>query len=537
MELDAARQPGSRGRVVMLVDNAVNGDSRVQKIARSAAEAGWEVTLLGRSPDKQEQTWQLGQAEVRLLSVPNTLSARRHQFRRSWVRGPFGYPPNGVGAFRVQQMKAWRADLRVRRTELDLAAASGRPVRLRRQLLRTELLAAKVLGRWVRFRRRQSQRAREARQRLDGPWDRLYTRFWQSVQGDRCWRRLEPALWDWELAFGKVVDRLKPDLIHAHDFRMIGVGARAVLRAHSAGRTVKLVWDAHEFLPGIRPRRDDVRWMPAHCAHEREYARYADAVLTVSSGLAEWLQERHGLAERPGVVLNAPGKLDSFVEPDETMPDLRRLCGIDETTPLLVYSGAAAEQRGMATMVEALPHLGDVHAAFVVNSPSGRYVQGLLARAEELGVADRMHVLPYVPHHQVVSFLSAATVGVIPIHHWPNHEIALITKFFEYSHARLPIVVSDVKTMSEMVRETGQGEVFTAEDVTDFVRAVRAVLADPARYRAAYDRPGLLEEWTWEAQAQVLDDVYSRLLPERPASTRAVDPAVEAISLSVGVGG
>ncbi|MEH1017514.1 hypothetical protein V6U90_31075, partial [Micromonospora sp. CPCC 206060] len=47
-------------------------------------------------------------------------------------------------------------------------------------------------------------------------------------------------------------------------------------------------------------------------------------------------------------------------------------------------------------------------------------------------------------------------------------------------------------------------------------RAVRAVLADPGRYRAAYDRPGLLENWTWEAQARVLDAVYSRLLPDAP---------------------
>ncbi|NLU78843.1 glycosyltransferase family 4 protein [Micromonospora sp. HNM0581] len=521
----------------MLVDNAVNGDSRVQKIARSAAEAGWEVTLLGRSPDKDVHTWQLGQAEVRLLPMSSPLSTRRHQFRRSWIRGPLGYPPNGVAANRVQQMKAWQADLRVRRAELDLAAASGTPTGLRRQVLRAELLTAKVLERWVRLRRNQSQRAREARQRLDGPWDRLYTRFWQSVRGDHSWRRLEPALWDWELAFGKVVDRLKPDLIHAHDFRMIGVGARSVLRARSAGRTVKLVWDAHEFLPGIRPRRDDARWMPAHCAHEREYAVYADAVMTVSDGLAELLQEQHGLAERPEVVLNAPGKLDSLVDADESTPDLRQLCGIDGATPLLVYSGAAAEQRGMGTVVEALPQLGEVHAAFVVNSPSGRYTRGLVARAEELGVADRLHVLPYVPHHQVVSFLAAATVGVIPIHHWPNHEIALITKFFEYSHARLPMVVSDVRTMAAKVRETGQGEVFTAEDVADFVRAVRAVLADPARYRAAYDRPGLLEQWTWEAQAQVLDRLYSRLLPDRLASTPDADLTVEATSLSVGAPG
>ena len=80
-------------------------------------------------------------------------------------------------------------------------------------------------------------------------------------------------------------------------------------------------------------------------------------------------------------------------------------------------------------------------------------------------------------------FLSGADAGVIPIRHFPNHEIALITKFFEYSHARLPIVVSDVKTMAETVRRTGQGEVFEADNLEDFVRAVRAVLADPESYR------------------------------------------------------
>jgi len=69
------------------------------------------------------------------------------------------------------------------------------------------------------------------------------------------------------------VDALEPDLIHANDFRMLGVGARAKIRAQAAGRDVKLVWDAHEFLPGVQPWVDNARWLPAQTAHEREYAR------------------------------------------------------------------------------------------------------------------------------------------------------------------------------------------------------------------------------------------------------------------------
>ncbi|GGL08763.1 glycosyltransferase family 4 protein [Mangrovihabitans endophyticus] len=489
----------------MLVDNGVHGDSRVQKEARSAAEAGWDVTLLGRSPDGHKHEWTLGQAQVRLVPVPMPLAKRPHEFRRHWLSAPLAYPANGVGAYRTQEVRAWRADLALRR-------AAG-PTGLRRVALRAESFAARVTRRWVRLRREQNEKWRHDRRKLDTPVDRLYTWFWLTVRGDRAWRRLEPALWDYELALGPVVDKLAPNLIHANDFRMLGVGARAKLRARAKGRDVKLVWDAHEFLPGIRPWSEHVRWLPAHMAHEREHARYADAVTTVSDELAGMLQKAHGLPDLPAVVLNTPD--DPGAAPDgEPAPDLRALCGVGPDTPLLIYSGAAAQQRGLDIMVEALPRQPGVHVALVVNRPTGAYMTGLVKRAEELGVADRVHLLPYVPHWHVVPLLSGADAGVIPIHHWPNHEIALITKFFEYSHARLPLVVSDVRTMSRTVQSTGQGEVFRAEDLDDYVRAVASVLEDPERYRSVYDKPDLLDRWTWRAQAEVLDGVYRRVLAE-----------------------
>jgi glycosyltransferase involved in cell wall biosynthesis len=186
----------------------------------------------------------------------------------------------------------------------------------------------------------------------------------------------------------------------------------------------------------------------------------------------------------------------------------------------MIYSGVPLRQRGIHIMVEALPSLPGVHAALVVSRPQWAYVQEMIARAEALGVADRVHLLPHVAHHQVVRFVSAADIGVSPNHHHQNHEISLNTKFFDYSHARLPMVVSDVKTIAEQVRRTGQGEVFRAEDTADFVRAVEQVLADPDRYREAYLERVPLEEWTWQYQARTLIGVYERLIG-RPAGTEA----------------
>jgi glycogen(starch) synthase len=133
-------------------------------------------------------------------------------------------------------------------------------------------------------------------------------------------------------------------------------------------------------------------------------------------------------------------------------------------------------------------------------------------------VADRVHLAPYVPHWQVARYLSSADAGVIPVQRYLNYEIALVTKFFEYSHAGLPLVVSDVRTMADTVRATGQGEVFRAGDVADYARAITAVLAAPERYRAAYDKPGLLAGWTWDAQAEVVERVYARLTADHTST-------------------
>jgi glycogen(starch) synthase len=462
-----------RGHIVMLVDNGVHGDSRVQKVARSAADAGWRVTLLGRAPDAP-LSWRLGDAEVRLLPMPNPL-ARASALRRAALR--------------------W---LRPRPTPAGSAASAATSSAARAPGAKATLLTL----------------ARRAYR----PWDHARTWFWLHVEGDAAWRRLDPELLDFEAAYGPVVDELAPDLIHAHDFRMLGVGARAKTRAAAAGRRVHLVWDAHEFLPGMKPWRDNSRWLPAQRAHERAHAPYADAVITVSETLADLLRAEHGLTDQPTVVLNAP--TDSHGPDGETAaPDLRAACGVDAGTPLLVYSGMALAQRGLPVMVEALPRLPGVHVALVVDDRGLTYVRAeLLARAERLGVADRVHLAPYVPHWQVARYLSSADAGVIPVQRYLNYEIALVTKFFEYSHAGLPLVVSDVRTMADTVRATGQGEVFRAGDVADYARAITAVLAAPERYRAAYDKPGLLAGWTWDAQAEVVERVYARLTADHTST-------------------
>jgi glycosyltransferase involved in cell wall biosynthesis len=69
--------------------------------------------------------------------------------------------------------------------------------------------------------------------------------------------------------------------------------------------------------------------------------------------------------------------------------------------------------------------------------------------------------------------------------------------------------------MAAEVRKLGNGEVHIAEDTQDFVRAIRAVLADKPRYQAAYV-PEVLSERSWERQAENLVAIYNRIAGVNP---------------------
>jgi glycosyltransferase involved in cell wall biosynthesis len=192
---------------------------------------------------------------------------------------------------------------------------------------------------------------------------------------------------------------------------------------------------------------------------------------------------------------------------------VRARCGLGPETPLLVHVGPVTPDRGADTVVEALPKLYDLHAAFVVPTTEGDpFLTELRDRAARLGVHGRLHVLPYVPVAQVPAFLASADIGVLPVHRLPHHQTVLATRYYEYAHARLPVVVSDVRAMAAATLGTGNGEVFRARDTADFVRAVGAVLTNPRRYRKAYERPDVLRQWSWQTESAPLLDLYHRLL-------------------------
>ncbi|HEU5128875.1 MAG TPA: glycosyltransferase family 4 protein [Glycomyces sp.] len=502
-------------RVVMVVANRIDGDSRVQKAAQSMAEDGWDVHLVGFSATDKEERYRQGDYRVHKCPLPEMAPPRTLRRRTARLRFPLAY---------AEAERALEVPHKIRSGWIELDALRDERGAGRGGLLRfprpAHRLGRKIQRAWLRRRAAQT----EARERFlaveEGRLERIERRWWTLLFGDRAWRRLDRNAHRIELALRPKILKLKPDLIHAHDPYPLGVGARAAARMRRQGRDVKLVYDAHEYVPGFDALPPDR--LEALTRLERRYLPGADAVVTVSRPLAALLRERHGLDREPAVVLNAPPAPD----PDRPDPgDLRASCGLGEDAPLAVYSGWASPERRIEVMIEAARLVPELHLAFVVSRHKNPYVQSLKALAAEYGMADRVHFRGYVPYADLTRFLETADMGIHPMQTGPvNHEIALPNKFFEYSHARLPLVVSNVATMSAEVRRLGNGEVFTSGDHESLAAAIRKILADKDAYRKVYDDPGLLAEYSWERQARHYTALYEELLGAAPANGAAPGP-------------
>jgi glycosyltransferase involved in cell wall biosynthesis len=455
------------------------------------AELGWDVLLIGSTSEDAPRRFRLGRANVLLVPTPLEWAARARRTPGFVWRYPLGYGDRDRTA-----SQSARAAFRV----LDLAASEdGRtPAALIRYVTSRALRVIHRI-RASQFRAASRYAARPRQHVL--PWR----------PGRSSWALDDPLLLDLELAFAPVVATFRPDIIHAHDYRSIGIAVRSARRLSGAGTRPVVVYDAHEFLPGVdlldrRSRRGLVR-------NEAQHIGGADSVITVSDAIADRLVEEHGLAARPAVVLNVPAA--RWLTPSS---DVRADCGLDPWVPLLVYCGVSAPRRGLDIMVTSLSELPGVHVCLVTKEND--YTASLEQSATALGVRDRLHLLPYVEPDAVSPYLRTADLGVSPLWRNLNHDLTLPTKLFEFAQARLPIVTSDVTASAGLVSQYGIGTVFRAEDQDEYVRAVRDALEAQEQLRAAYTEV-LLENWSWEKQAHVIDEVYRKALGRGP------DPMVE----------
>ena len=236
------------------------------------------------------------------------------------------------------------------------------------------------------------------------------------------------------------------DVVHAHDFTALPVGAEIAARWG-----VPLVYDSHELWSGrpvegrpapLRARRDRRR--------EGQLGSQAAAVITVGDGVARALRAAYGW-ERVHVVRNSfPRRPD--VPPPPAAP--QRLCMPGGWRPT-----ASSRWRPRRAAVSRCPSRRSVpptRSGSARSSPAGSRCCRRRASLPSTSACWRPG-RPWSAHSD----------------RWPNHRLALPNKLFHAVSLGVPVVATDVGELGAIVREHGLGTLYRPGDAESLVRATK----------------------------------------------------------------
>jgi glycosyltransferase involved in cell wall biosynthesis len=222
----------------------------------------------------------------------------------------------------------------------------------------------------------------------------------------------------------------------------------------------------------LSPRHPVIRGLE-HLEH-RLY-RGAAGIVSVTDSFVDHFVA-HGVDPSRIAVIKNGADLELF-DPETPPAPLRATLGIAPDALVVLFCGTI----GMAHDVGLLARAAAIAPAnfnthfVIVGDGAGR--AQLAAEIAELGVGDRVHLLPAVPRREVPGLLAAADISAVVLRDSPTFAGVLPSKIFEAMAMRTPILLGVRGEAQALVEAAHAGLAFTPGDPTALLASLRA-LAD-----------------------------------------------------------
>lgn len=305
-------------------------------------------------------------------------------------------------------------------------------------------------------------------------------------------RRIGLLLWMTGRAMGHA-RRHKPQIVHAHDTVVLPIAVllRVFFRA-------KVIYDAHELesdkAGGSRLQNRLILTVEKICWP------WVRGFITVSEAIGDWYAERFG-APRALIILNSP-ESHAAGSPSQTgAGDVRSQIGAGEDDLIFLYVGALESGRGIEELITVFSQPQVTGTFAILGDGSIREHLKSLAQGH-----DNIRVLDPVAHSALVGYIATADYGFALVQNISLSDyLCLPNKLFEYLHSGLTVVCSDFPEMARIVNENQFGYA-VSEDVDSITSLVESLTRQPRPAKIDFSR---IQEFTWDAQARKLQDLYS----------------------------
>ncbi len=327
----------------------------------------------------------------------------------------------------------------------------------------------------------------------------------------------------------ELLETEKFDLIHAHDWV---VGRAAVELKSQLGLPLISTIHATEIGRGgsldgeYRKKVRDI---------ERLLVDQSDGIICCSNYMLGRIQHELGAANAKISVI--PNGVEAATFKNDGNLLLVPATASEERKTIL-YVGRIVREKGVFTLLEALDELRTREKNIgLVYVGEGPLKEDLAKEVLRRRLGDRVKITGFVDQQRLVALYNSSHVFVLPSHYEPFGMVAL-----EAMASRVPVVVSDVGGLSEIVEDGITGVKVPASDPHALAEGILRVLENPELSERLKENAyqTVQESYRWDLVAEKTLEAYRNILA-KPPSSRTVeeseflsDPALLQFLLTIG---
>ena len=263
-----------------------------------------------------------------------------------------------------------------------------------------------------------------------------------------------------------------------------------------------LIYDSHEFFTEVpeltsRPKVQNV-WK----AIEKRFLPKLKYALTVNRSIADLYKAAYGIEMK--VLRNIPQLVEVTDQPTKAELGLP----LDKKVIILQGSGINMH-RGAEESVEAMRYIDD---AVLLILGSGDVIPQLKQLVMQYNLENRVIFKPRMPYTKMMAHTHMADLGLsLDKDTNINYRFSLPNKLFDYIHAGIPVLGSDLVEVKRIIQDYGVGEIAVSFDPEKLAAQMQSMLTSPKMDEWKQNALKARTQLNWETETKVLSTMIDEL--------------------------
>lgn len=265
-------------------------------------------------------------------------------------------------------------------------------------------------------------------------------------------------------------------------------------------RNCRLIYDSHEYYTGVPELVSRPKIQRFWRAIEKRTLPKADAMYTVNESIADLYRKEYN---REIHVVRNISDFKGITEV-KTKAELN----LPEDKKIIIIQGAGINiERGAEEMIEAIQLIKNAVLIFVGDGDVVPILKEIVAKEK---LENQVIFFGKRPYNELMNFTMLSDIGISMDKDTNiNYRFSLPNKIFDYIHAGIPLLVSDLKEVKNIVESYHVGLVCPSHDPKEIALYLSKILDDPElqkQFKANAKKASA--EINWQNECKVLKQLF-----------------------------